>query len=121
MADRAFGRLKTDRLPRLELGLGLCADMDSVRHRHHRVFRGRYVLFNPQTQEVMKQVTVKTITTTSVDFGGIPVDHVLEHIARKAHEALESLSMFRNESGIEDNNVELAECALCNILDTLSD
>jgi hypothetical protein len=69
----------------------------------------------------MKQVTVKTITTTSVDFGGIPVDHVLEHIARKAHEALESLSMFRNESGIEDNNVELAECALCNILDTLSD
>ena len=69
----------------------------------------------------MKQVTVKTITTTSVDFGGIPVDHVLEHIARKAHEALESLSMFRNESGIEDNNVELAECALCNILDTLGD
>lgn len=47
MADRAFGRPEIERLPRLELGLGLCADMDSVRRRHHRVFRGRYVLFNP--------------------------------------------------------------------------
>lgn len=69
----------------------------------------------------MKQITVKMTTTTSVNFGGLPVDHVLEHIARKAHEALESLSMFRNESGIENNNVDLAECALCNILDTLGD
>lgn len=69
----------------------------------------------------MKQITVKTTTTTSVNFGGLPVDHVLEHIARKAHEALESLSMFRNESGIENNNVDLAECALYNILDTLGD
>lgn len=54
MADRAFGRPETDRLPRHELGVGLCADMDSVCRRHHRIFRGRYVLFNPQTQEVMK-------------------------------------------------------------------
>ena len=69
----------------------------------------------------MKQITVKTTTTTSVKFGGLPVDHVVEHIARKAHEALESLSMLRNESGIEYNNVDLAECALCNILDTLGD
>lgn len=55
MADRAFGRPETDRLPRFELGLGLCADMDSVRRRHHRIFRGRYVLFNSQTQEVMNK------------------------------------------------------------------
>lgn len=47
VADRAFGRPETDGLPRLKLGLGLCADMDSVRRRHYRVFRGRYVLFNP--------------------------------------------------------------------------
>ncbi len=69
----------------------------------------------------MKQVTIKTTTTTSVDFGGVDIDHVLAHIARKAHEALESLSIFRNESGIQNDNVELAECALCNILDTLGD
>lgn len=47
VADHAFGRPETDRLSRLELGMGLCADMDSVCHRHHCVFRGRYVLFNP--------------------------------------------------------------------------
>lgn len=63
VADRAFGRPETDRLPRFELGLGLCADMDSVCRRHHRIFRGGHILFNPKTQEAMNGLEIFNILT----------------------------------------------------------
>ena len=67
------------------------------------------------------KVTTTTTSSTEVTIGGRNVDDFLSELCEIAHDALISLSVYRQEHDLPDDEFDTIEGPLCRILDLMDD
>lgn len=75
----------------------------------------------PLQPKKMKHLKVTTTTTSSteVTIGGRNVEDVLTELCGIAHDALISLSIYRQEHNLPDDEFDTIEGPLCKLLDLM--
>lgn len=67
------------------------------------------------------KVTTTTTSSTEVTIGGRNVDDFLSELCEIAHDALISLSVYRQEHDLPDDEFDTIEGPLCHMLDLMDD